>query len=78
MSDASPPTPGTFPPLASPAQARRQISVLFCDLVGSTALSSQMDPEDLADLIRDYQALCASAIQQLGGYVAQFLGDRPA
>jgi len=49
--------------------------VLFCDLVGSTALSSQMDPEDLADLIRDYQALCASAIQQLGGYVAQFLGD---
>lgn len=54
---------------------RRQLSVMFCDLVGSTALSQRLDPEELRRLIRQYQDACVGAITRFEGYVAQYLGD---
>jgi class 3 adenylate cyclase len=48
---------------------------MFCDLVGSTALSAQFDPEDLREVIRGYQQTCAEVIRRYEGYVAQYLGD---
>lgn len=54
---------------------RRQLTVMFCDLVGSTHLSGQLDPEELRDVVRAYQAASAEAIQRFEGYVAQHLGD---
>lgn len=54
---------------------RRQITVLFCDLVGSTALAGRLDPEDLRDLMRAYHARCAEAVERYDGSVAQYLGD---
>jgi len=60
----------------APAQAeRRQLTVMFCDLVGSTALSQRLDPEDLRRLIRQYQDACVGAITRFEGHVAQYLGD---
>jgi class 3 adenylate cyclase len=70
--------PQTTPPPAippSPDAERRQLTVLFCDLVDSTALASRLDPEDLREVVRAYQATCAEVIQQFGGYIAQYLGD---
>jgi hypothetical protein len=53
-----------------PAEAeRRQLTVLFCDLVGSTALSSRLDPEDMRDVLRAYQDACSAAIARYDGYV---------
>jgi len=60
---------------ATPEAERRQLTVLFCDLVDSTALSSQLDPEDLREVVRAYQAICAKVIQRFDGYIAQYLGD---
>ena len=54
---------------------RRQLTVMFCDLVGSTALSTHMDVEDLRDLITAYHLCCADAIKHEGGFVARYLGD---
>ena len=54
---------------------RRRLTVMFCDLVGSTELSGQLDPEELHDLTRQYQRACADVIARYGGHVAQFLGD---
>jgi len=54
---------------------RRQLTVLFCDLVGSTPLSREMDAEDFRDLINEYQAVCDEAVTEFGGHVAQYLGD---
>ena len=54
---------------------RRQLTVLFCDLVGSTELSRQHDPEDLRELIRHYQDAISGAVVRHGGYVANFAGD---
>jgi class 3 adenylate cyclase/predicted ATPase len=54
---------------------RRQLTVLFCDLVDSTALASQLDPEDLREVIRAYQTTCAEVIQRFEGHIAQYLGD---
>ena len=54
---------------------RRQLTVLFCDLVGSTALSSDLDPEDLRDVVRGYQKAVAEVIGRHEGYIAQYLGD---
>jgi class 3 adenylate cyclase/tetratricopeptide (TPR) repeat protein/ABC-type lipoprotein export system ATPase subunit len=58
-----------------PTADRRLLSVLFCDLVGSTALSAQLDPEDMHELTRRYQDSVAGAITRFGGYVAKYLGD---
>ncbi len=54
---------------------RRQLTVMFCDLVGSTALSEQLDPEELREVIRIYQQTAAKVISRFDGYIAQFLGD---
>jgi class 3 adenylate cyclase len=54
---------------------RRQLTVLFCDLVDSTALSSQLDPEEWRDVVRAYQETCAKVIARFEGHVAQYLGD---
>ncbi len=48
---------------------------MFCDLVDSTSLASQLDPEDLQEVVRAYQATCAEVIQRFDGYIAQYLGD---
>src|SRR5712691_8088906 len=53
----------------------RQRTILFCDLVGSTALSRQLDPEDYRAAVRAYQAACATVIERFDGYIAQYLGD---
>jgi class 3 adenylate cyclase/predicted ATPase len=59
----------------SPSGERRQLTVLFCDLVGSTALSQRLDPESLGELLRGYQRTCGAVIDDYNGYVAQYLGD---
>src|SRR6516225_8035042 len=65
------------PPVApSPPDAeRRQLTVMFCDLVDSTKLSSQLDPEEYRDVVRAYQRVCTDVIQRYEGYIAQLLGD---
>jgi len=70
-------TPASAPtPVPAPAQAeRRQLTVMFCDLVGSTALSTGMDPEDLRDVIASYQNRCSAAIRRYDGFVAKYMGD---
>jgi predicted ATPase/class 3 adenylate cyclase len=54
---------------------RRQLTVMFVDLVGSTALSERLDPEDMSDLTREYQRVCAEVIDRYEGRIAQYLGD---
>jgi class 3 adenylate cyclase/predicted ATPase len=54
---------------------RRQITVMFCDLVGSTDLSAAIDAEELRELVRGYQAICAEVFERNHGHVAQYLGD---
>src|SRR5207237_6314188 len=57
------------------AAERRQLTVMFCDLVGSTALSAQLDPEDLREVVRAYQQVSATVIRRFAGHMAQYLGD---
>jgi class 3 adenylate cyclase len=66
------PRPTTPPP---PDAERRQLTVLFCDLVESTVLASQLDPEDLREVVRAYQEVCAKVIARFEGHIAQYLGD---
>ena len=54
---------------------RRQVTVMFSDLVGSTALSARMDPEDLREVISAYQKCVADTVGRLGGFVAKYMGD---
>ena len=54
---------------------RRQVTVMFSDLVGSTALSARMDPEDLREVISAYQKCVAETVQRFGGFVAKYMGD---
>ena len=54
---------------------RRQLTVMFCDLVGSTAFSTQLDPEDLRDVITSFQDKCRKAIQRYEGFIARYMGD---
>ena len=60
---------------ASDAAERRQVTVMFSDLVGSTALSARMDPEDLREVISAYQKCVAETVQRFGGFVAKYMGD---
>ncbi|MEO5844076.1 MAG: adenylate/guanylate cyclase domain-containing protein [Caldimonas sp.] len=73
-------------PVAAPAQnspadkdktrlERRQVTIVFSDLVGSTALASGLDPEDMGQLLRDYRGICSAVVGRYDGHVAQFLGD---
>ena len=54
---------------------RRQLTVVFCDLVDSTALSTRLDPEDLRQVVGRYHQLVCGVIQRFGGFPAQFMGD---
>ncbi len=59
----------------APEAERRQLTVMFCDLVGSTGLSERLDPEDLRELLRTYQKTCAEAIERYDGHIAKYIGD---
>src|SRR5262245_59587026 len=90
-SPAAQPTPTAQPPAPSVGQShqeaaplaacgtpeaeRRQLTVLFCGLVDSTVLSSQLDPEELREVVRAYQDTCAKVIARFEGHIAQYLGD---
>lgn len=63
------------PPGHSSPGERRQLTVVFCDLVGSTALSHRLDPEELRDLMNAYRRACAGVVARYDGHVAQILGD---
>src|SRR5271167_2327867 len=68
--------PATKPePRPHEAAERRQLTVMFCDLVGSTALSARLDPEDMRGIIGAYHKCCASLIERGGGFVAKYMGD---
>jgi class 3 adenylate cyclase len=68
-------TPVSPPEPPSPEAERRQLTVLFCDLVDSTVLASQLDPEELREVVRAYQEACAKVIARFEGHIAQYLGD---
>jgi class 3 adenylate cyclase len=72
-----PPTQSETAPVAPPTPdaERRQLTVMFCDLVDSTRLSSQLDPEDWRHVVREYQRVCTDVIQRYDGHIAQLLGD---
>jgi class 3 adenylate cyclase/tetratricopeptide (TPR) repeat protein len=59
----------------SPGGERRQLTVMFCDLVGSTALSEKLDPEELRSLLNAYRTLCGEVIARYEGFVARYVGD---
>jgi class 3 adenylate cyclase len=59
----------------APDAERRQLTVLFCDLVDSTVLASQLDPEDWREVVRAYQDTCAKVMARFEGHIAQYLGD---
>jgi class 3 adenylate cyclase/predicted ATPase len=63
------------PTLPPPEAERRHLTVLFCDLVGSTALTGRLDPEDYREVVRAYHQICAEVMYRFDGYVAQYLGD---
>jgi class 3 adenylate cyclase/predicted ATPase len=77
--DAQPDHAAQIVPLATtppaPDAERRQLTVLFCDLVDSTKLAQQLDPEDYCAVVRAYQEAAVAAVQPFDGYVAQYLGD---
>ena len=63
------------PEEAGPEAERRQLTVMFCDLVGSTTLSGQLEPEEWREILRHYQDLCHRVIARYDGHIAQYLGD---
>ena len=74
--DTAPPPSATEAPAAPQDTAeRRQVTVMFSDLVGSTAMSARMDPEDLREVISAYQKSVAETVQRFGGFVAKYMGD---
>src|SRR5215213_3163872 len=80
LSSGAPPAAGARPgPAAAPisrhAAQRRQLTVMFVDLVGSTALSGRLDPEEMQEVLRAYQNTVAGEIARYGGHLAKFLGD---
>jgi class 3 adenylate cyclase len=62
-------------PAAASAAERRQLTVMFCDLAGSTALSARLDPEELRDVIADYHRSVAAVVRRYDGLVAKYMGD---
>ena len=78
--EASAPAPLAAAPLESDyigkdVAERRQLTVMFCDLVGSTALSARLDPEDMREIMSAYHHRCAEVIGKSGGFVAKYMGD---
>ena len=72
---AIPVAPAPTLPRAAQSAERRQVTVMFSDLVGSTALSARMDPEDLREVISAYQKCVAETVTRYGGFVAKYMGD---
>ena len=72
---AAAPSPTPAEPKVQNTAERRQVTVMFSDLVGSTALSARMDPEDLREVISAYQKCVAETVQRFGGFVAKYMGD---
>jgi len=62
-------------PTVAGSAERRQLTVMFCDLVGSTSLSAQLDPEDLREVIGAYHRCCTITVEEHGGFVAKYMGD---
>src|SRR5215472_3366416 len=83
LRDGAPPSPAAEQPPEVPGPAaapsseaeRRQLTVMFCDLVGSTALSSRLDPEDLREVIGAYHGCVADTVARFAGFVAKYMGD---
>jgi class 3 adenylate cyclase len=78
MTGTAPAAPARTPapePKPHDTAERRQVTVMFSDLVGSTALSARMDPEDLREIISAYQKCVADTVQRFGGFVAKYMGD---
>jgi class 3 adenylate cyclase len=71
----TPEAPATKGPAQTAEAERRQLTVMFCDLVGSTELSSRLDPEDLRQIMQRYQDVVSGCVARYGGHVAKFLGD---
>jgi class 3 adenylate cyclase/predicted ATPase len=69
------PQPALIEPKTPDTAERRQVTVMFSDLVGSTALSARMDPEDLREVISAYQKCVAETVRRFGGFVAKYMGD---
>jgi class 3 adenylate cyclase len=69
------PQPAFTEPKPQDTAERRQVTVMFSDMVGSTALSARMDPEDLREVISAYQKCVAETVQRFGGFVAKYMGD---
>ena len=69
------PQPALTEPKTQDTAERRQVTVMFSDLVGSTALSARMDPEDLREVISAYQKCVAETVRRFGGFVAKYMGD---
>src|SRR5208282_5038485 len=81
-SNLAPSPPAAAPARSSPPQPtpgadaeRRQLTVMFCDLVGSTALAARLDPEDMREIVGAYHHCCADLITKAGGFVAKYMGD---
>jgi class 3 adenylate cyclase/predicted ATPase len=74
-SPPSPDAPLAATNLAKDTAERRQVTVMFCDMVGSTALAARLDPEDLRDIIAAYQRTATEVIRRCDGFVAKYLGD---
>ena len=74
-SEQTPASQEITPPAARTDAERRQVTVMFSDLVGSTALSARMDPEDLREVISAYQKCVAETVRRFGGFVAKYMGD---
>jgi class 3 adenylate cyclase/tetratricopeptide (TPR) repeat protein len=72
---AQPPASPAVHPSATPAAERRQITVMFCDLVGSTSLAERLDAEELRELMGTYRRACGDVVTRYDGHVAQYLGD---
>jgi PAS domain S-box-containing protein len=74
-----PPPPEAVPPIGkttTDTAERRQLTVMSCDLVGSTTLSARLDPEDMREIVCAYQGSCTEQITKVGGFVAKYMGNR--
>jgi class 3 adenylate cyclase len=69
------PTPERSSALAAAEAERRQLTIMFCDLVGSTPLSTRFDPEDLREIVGAYHRCVADTVARFGGFVAKYMGD---
>src|SRR5262245_41200916 len=65
------PVPESTPPKLANVAERRQVTIMFCDMVGSSALSTRLDPEEQREVVGTFQSCCAAEIKRLGGMIAQ-------